>query len=147
MIVRKDKSYETRSDKLNENWYEDEDNYVVDETSEEGQQMAQIYIDNYPFVDFEHDGEFVTKVIVIDKPEKLPEVEGKLIELVQNEEGSWEYIYVDIPLTKEQELELKLAQNTAETIELLSTLNELQRVEQAQANAELIELMMMLGGM
>lgn len=43
--------------------------------------------------------------------------------------------------------ELKLAQNTVETLELISALNELQKIEQAQSNAELIELMMMLGGM
>lgn len=48
--------------------------------------------------------------------------------------------------TKEELLELKLAQNTAETIELLATLYEQQKVEQAQANAELIELMLSLTG-
>lgn len=118
MIVRKDKSYETRGDKPNENWYEDEDNYIVDETTEEGKQMAQIYIENYPFVDFEHDGEFVTKVIVLDKPEKPPEVEGKRIELVQNENGEWEYIYIDIPLTKEEMLVQKIQSQESAIAEL-----------------------------
>lgn len=85
-------------------WY-NEGNFIIDETTTIGKQNAQTYIENYPFVDFEHDGEFVTKVIVLDKPEKPIEAEGKEIELVQNEQGKWEYIYVDIPLTKEQELE------------------------------------------
>lgn len=49
--------------------------------------------------------------------------------------------------TLEEILELKIAQNTVETLELISAQNELQKIEQAQSNAELIELMMMIGGM
>lgn len=145
MIIRQDKSYETRNDKLNVNWYEDESNYIIDETTEAGQQMAKAYIENYPFVDFERVGEFVTRVIVLDKPERPPEIEGKRIELTRVGD-KWEYVYADIPLQPEQELELKLAQNTAETLELISALNELQKLEQAQSNAELIELMISLQG-
>lgn len=114
MIIRQDKTYETSSMFPNTNWYEDEDNYIIDETTELGKRMAQTYIENYPFVDFEHDGEFVTKVIVLDKPEKPPEVEGKEIKLIKNEQGEWEYIYVDIPLTPEQELK-KVKQELADT--------------------------------
>lgn len=99
MIIREDKSYETNSLFPNIDWY-NEGNYIIDETTEEGQQMAKTYIENYPFVDFEHDGEFVTKVIVLDKPERPPEIEGKSIELIKNEQGEWEYIYVDIPKTE-----------------------------------------------
>jgi hypothetical protein len=102
MIIRKDKSYETRDDKANSNWYEDEENYIIDETTEEGAEMAQMYTENYPFVDFEHDGEFVTKVIILERPISPPEIEGKRIELIQNDLGEWEYIYVDIRLTKEE---------------------------------------------
>lgn len=67
MIIKKDLTYETRRDKPSVNWYEDENNFIIDETTEEGKQMAQTYIDNYPFVDFEHDGVFVTKVIVLEE--------------------------------------------------------------------------------
>lgn len=122
MIIRQDGTYETREDKPNENWYKDEQNYIIDESTEEGQTMVKLYVENWPFVDFEHDDEFVTKVIVLDKPIRPPEVEGKIIELVKNEQGEWEYIYADIPLTKEQELELKIAQSNAELIELMMSL-------------------------
>lgn len=46
----------------------------------------------------------------------------------------------------EEKVELKLAQNTTETLELMAALNELQKLEQAQSNAELIELMLSLQG-
>lgn len=98
MIIKQDKSFETHSGFPNTNWYVDEQNYIIDETMSEGKLMAQMYIDNYPFVDFEYDGEFITKVIVLDKPERPLEVEGKEIQLIQNEQGEWEYIYVDLPI-------------------------------------------------
>jgi len=47
---------------------------------------------------------------------------------------------------KIEELIIQHAQNTAETIELLATLHELQKIEQAQANTELIELILSLQG-
>ena len=100
MIIRKDKSFETCSLYPGTNWYEGEQNYIIDETTDEGKQMAKAYIENYPFVDIEHDGEFITKVIILDKPERPQEVEGKSIELIKNEQGEWEYIYVDIPKTE-----------------------------------------------
>lgn len=74
MIIRKNGDYESNSLYPNTNWYNDEENYIIDETTEEGQCMAQAYIENYPFVDIEHDGQFVTKVIVL-KDEKLAEEE------------------------------------------------------------------------
>ena len=116
MIIRKDGTFETRSDKPNEDWY-NEGNYIIDETTDECKQMAQTYIENYPFVDFEHDGEFVTKVIVLDKPERPPEIEGKSIELIKNEQGEWEYIYVDVPKTEieiQQEIINVLGQELAQ---------------------------------
>ena len=127
MIIRQDKTYETNTMYPNSNWYEDEENYIIDETTDEGKQMAQMYIDNYPFVDFEHDGEFVTKVIVLDKPERPPEIEGKSIELIKNEQGEWEYIYVDVPKT-----EIEIQQ------EIINTLG------QELTN---IKLQLLLGGM
>jgi len=62
--------------------------------------MAQTYIENYPFVDFEHDGEFVSNVIVLEKPEMPPEIEGKRIVLKQDENGEYYYDYEDIELIK-----------------------------------------------
>lgn len=49
-------------------------------------------------------------------------------------------------LKLQNELLIQSAKNMAETIELVATLNELQRTEQAQANAELVELMVLLRG-
>ena len=99
MIIKNSATIETNSQFPHTDWY-DEGNYIIDETTEQGKQMAKTYIENYPFVDFEHDGEFVIKVIVLDKPERPPEIEGKSIELIKNEQGEWEYIYVDIPKTE-----------------------------------------------
>lgn len=73
MIIKSDRTFETNSMFLSEDWY-NEGNYIIDETTEEGQQMVQTYIENHPFVDFEHDGEFITKVIVLED-EKLAEQE------------------------------------------------------------------------
>src|SRR5690606_29706324 len=111
----------------NTNWTDDDSFFIIDETTEEGKQMAQIYIENYPFVDFEHDGEFVTKVIVLDKPEKPAELEGKEIVLQKNEQGEWEYIYVDIPKT-----EIEIQQ------EIINTLGQ---------ELALLKLQFMMGGM
>lgn len=84
MIIRKDKSFETCSLYPNTNWYEGEENYIIDETTEEGQLMAKTYTENYPFVDFEHDGEFVTKVTILEA-EKLNEEERLEQERLENE--------------------------------------------------------------
>lgn len=127
MIIRRDKSFETNSAFLDTDWYNNEDNYIIDETTEIGQQMAQTYIENYPFVDFEYDGEFVIKVIVLDKPERPPEIEGKSIELIKNEQGEWEYTYVDIPKT-----EIELQQ------EIINTLGQ---------ELALVKLQLITGGM
>lgn len=132
MIIRKDKTYETNLFFPNTDWY-NKGNYIMDETTEEGQLMAQIYIENYPFVDIEHDGEFVTRVIILDKPIRLPEVEGKRIELVKNDLGEWEYVYVDIPITKE---ELKIKELEQQLLE----------VQEYMLEAEL-EKLMKEGGM
>lgn len=51
MIVRQNKGYETRSDKLNEDWYGQE-NYVVDETTPEGKALARKIVKYYPRYDF-----------------------------------------------------------------------------------------------
>lgn len=77
------------------------------------------------------------------------------IERVEEMEFSgWEYNEVQYPLREYIEKlldtetgQLIIAENTAETLEVVSFLNEQQKVEQAQSNVELIELIMMLGGM
>lgn len=52
MIARIDGSYEKNSIHLNKNWYKNEpDNFVIDETTEEGKVLANKIIENYPFYD------------------------------------------------------------------------------------------------
>lgn len=51
MIVRKNKDFEICSLYPDSNWYPDEDNYVVDETTQKGKALAQKIIENYPFYD------------------------------------------------------------------------------------------------
>lgn len=136
MIVRQDGTFELNSSYPNIDWYNNK-NYIIDETTKEGKLIAQIYIDNYPFVDFEHDGTFVTNVIVLDKPEKPIEVEGKEMQLVQSEQGEWEYVYVDIPLTKEQELELKVSNLEQENFNIMLATTEMYE-EQYNENMNLM---------
>lgn len=115
------------------------------------------YRHNFPF--HEKDGLGKTReqleqegILVEQLPPKLPKVEGKTQELYYID-GQLVWQYEDIPLAPEemknekiQELELKVAENTAETLELVATLIEMQKVEQAQSNAEMIELIMSLQG-
>ncbi len=66
-------------------------------------------------------------------------------EMLQNER--LRSIQLDVNLKEENEqLLIQSAENTAETIESILILNEMQKVEQAESNTELIELMMMLQG-
>lgn len=52
MIIRPDKSYETHSNFPKTNWYENEmNNYVVDETTEDGKTLAEKIRTNYPYFD------------------------------------------------------------------------------------------------
>lgn len=128
MIIKNSATIETNSQFPHTDWY-DEGNYIIDETTEQGKQMAQMYIDNYPFVDIEVDkNNFVTKVIVLDKPERPPEIPGKQIVLKQDENGNWYYDYEDRPKSQEEILEGKI-------------------MAQEQAIAELTLLLsMMMGG-
>lgn len=112
MILKKDKAFETHSNFPSTDWY-NEGNLIIDETTEEGQQMAQMVVDNYPFIDIEHDGEYVTNVIILDKPVKPPEVEGKEIRLVKDETDQWVYVYEDAPLTEVEILKKELAEQKA----------------------------------
>lgn len=84
MIIRQDKSYETNSLFPNIDWYEDENNYVIDETTEEGQIIMQTYIENYPFVEIEHTDGHVTNVVVLEE-ERLEEIERLENERIEQE--------------------------------------------------------------
>ena len=69
MIIRHDKSYETNSLFPNINWYKSEDNYIVDETTEEGKLLAQKVIENSPYFEFvlDNNGNLVD-VIPTERP-------------------------------------------------------------------------------
>lgn len=109
MLIFLDKTYMTNALFPNTNWT-GEISYIIDETTPHGLSMMELYTTNYPFIDFEHDGELVTNVIVLPKPERPPEIEGKGITLVKHEDGAWEYIYSDIPLSEIEVLQQKLAE-------------------------------------
>ncbi len=72
MIIRGDKTYTINSNSPSINWTQEKDIYIIDETTERGQQLKRLYMENYPFVEFEHDGTYVTKVTVLED-EKLAE--------------------------------------------------------------------------
>lgn len=112
MIIKKDKSFETNSLFPNTDWYE-EGNFIIDETTEQGQRMVQAYVENYPFVDFEANDKAITKVLILDEPIKPKEVVGKEIVLEQNEQGEWVYLYKDKPLSELEELRQQLEQQQA----------------------------------
>jgi len=86
MIVRQDKSYETNSMFPNTNWYKDEDNYVVDETTKEGVALAQRIIKAYPYYDFVvEDGKLVDIIPIERPPEPEPTPEPTLSELQEQQ--------------------------------------------------------------
>jgi len=110
MIVNlKDGTFEQQSHRPSENWM-GEGWALIDETNEQGKQMVQTYISNFPFVDIVTSGQVVTDIIVLDKPVKPLEVEGKEIKFVKDEAGQWLYEYVDRPLTEIEELKQQLAE-------------------------------------
>lgn len=80
MIVRKDKTFETNSQFPNVDWY-NEENYVVDETTEVGRVLARKIIENYPYFNFVLDSE--GKLIDISPTERpvLDPVEEEKTEL------------------------------------------------------------------
>jgi hypothetical protein len=64
MIIDKlTKAFETRSDKPNENWYND-DRLVIDETTVEGRALAEKIINNYPYFDLIVENNEVTNIVV-----------------------------------------------------------------------------------
>ena len=77
MIVRQDKSYETNSMFLNYNWYEDEDNYVIDETTAEGQALAQKIKEHAPYMELVVEGGKLVDIIPKERPDP-PMVDEKV---------------------------------------------------------------------
>lgn len=82
-------------------------------------------------------------------------VRSSIIRIEEMEFSGWEYDEIQYPLRdyiaklmNAEVGQLIIAQNTSETLELMTILNEQAKVEQAQSNAELIELILsMTGGM
>ena len=112
MIVNNEKIFEQNSSFPNSNWLGD-GYFIIDETTEDGQIMTQVFKDNYPFVAFEHDGQLVTKVIMLDKPEEPISSESQEAQLVRNELGLWEYILVDKPVAEIDLLKKQIANQQA----------------------------------
>lgn len=74
MIVRANKTYETNSLFPNMDWY-NEGNYVIDETTEEGQLLAQKIIENYPYFNFVLDSEGnLIDITPTERPEPEPPI-------------------------------------------------------------------------
>jgi hypothetical protein len=64
MIVRSDGNYEIHEDKPSGNWYENQsDNYVIDETTNEGKLLADKIKSNYPYYDLIVENGELTDVI------------------------------------------------------------------------------------
>lgn len=112
MIIKPDGSYEVYSIYPNTNWTGNPNYFILDETTPEGYQMSKTYIDNYPLVTFDHHDGYVIGVSVIELM-KPPEVDGKTIEIIKNEQGEWEYIYVDIPKPEPDRVAILEARNKA----------------------------------
>lgn len=81
-------------------------------------------------------------------------IRTNITKVEEDDFSGWEYDEVEYSLREYIEKlldtetgQIIIAENTAETLEIVSFLNEQQKVEQAQSNVELIELIMMLGGM
>ena len=77
MIVRKDKTYETNSLFPGINWYEDEENYVIDETKEENQELIQKIKEHSPYMELVIEYGELVDIIPTERPSEqepnLPE--------------------------------------------------------------------------
>lgn len=69
MILRNNKRYETNELFLNANWYEGEDNYVIDETKEENQELLKKIKEYSPYIDLVIKDGILVDVIPIERPE------------------------------------------------------------------------------
>ncbi len=119
MLIHKDGHYLVYSKYPNSNWLDDPDYFILDETTEEGIKMKSDYEENYPFVSFETEGDYVTVIHVLEKPEMPIPVEGKEIVLKKLESGEWVYVYVDLPPDRFTKLEKKVIEQDAIIEDLL----------------------------
>jgi hypothetical protein len=86
MIVRPNKTYETNSNFLKSNWYENEpDNFIVDETTKKGSALAEKIKRLYPYYDFVLDAKGnLVNVIETERPPappKEPSLEERITSL------------------------------------------------------------------
>lgn len=79
MIINKTNySYQTRSDKPNENWLDDDNYLVLDDNTE----LAQKVIDNYPYINLQIENGVITDILIDETRKKLDEnKEEKLQEI------------------------------------------------------------------
>ncbi len=68
MIIRQDKTYETNSSFPDSDWY-NEGNYIIDETIEEGKELAKKIKSNYPYYDLVIENNKVIDITLLEKPE------------------------------------------------------------------------------
>jgi len=80
-------------------------------------------------------------------------IRSNIVKIEEEDFSGWEYNEIQYPLREyiskllDTEVgQLMIAQNTAEILGVITLLNEQQKLEQAQSNAELIELIMSMGG-
>ena len=75
MIVRKNKMYEVNSLFPNVDWYENQDNYLIDESTETGKIICGKIIEHAPYYDFVFDdlGE-ITDIIPTERPQVVETV-------------------------------------------------------------------------
>lgn len=107
---------------LDSNW-DGSGYFLIDETTEEGQSLANKIRESYPYFDMVIEEYQLVDIIPTERPPE-PDPEPSL----------------------EEKMEIKLAENTAETVNLMYELQQAQALEQAQSNAEMVELIMSLGG-
>lgn len=129
MIVRPNGKYESNSFFPNVNWYENEpDNYVVDETTEEGAALAEKIKSLFPYY-------------------TLNIVDGVLVDVTEREKTQEEIDAENVPLpqpepTAEQlRIEQLEAENAMMALEVANANIRLDQAEQAQADLMLTLVM------
>ena len=80
-------------------------------------------------------------------------IRSEIIRIEEMEFSGWEYNEIQYPLREYIEKlldtetgQIIIAENTAETLGIILSLNTQQQIEQAEANAELINLIIEMGG-
>lgn len=98
MIVNKtNKGFQTRSDKSNSNWLNDDNYYVIPDGSRLANKIMQLY-PRYDFVLDENDN--LIDIVEIPKTEeelkqeRIDEIKGKLEELDEIVDRQWEDYYI-----------------------------------------------------